>query len=200
MDGLLEIHLTKSNIGQFGATIDALSQATDGRAKLTSGIDAYFRNDRLRALDGVRLRAGDVGAIWDEWRQAPDRGHDTEGSLTTAMAGMHGGGDLCTYEAGGTGPEGRRLGRLRITPARDVVEILDSRPWLDHGNLKQDGIEGVWGSILDTALPDMPDPAELAAAFGDLESDLLHPGAESVHMKLADRYWSQVREASVSEV
>lgn len=27
--------------------------------------------------------------------------------------------------------------------------------------------------------------------YGELDSELLYPGAESIHMKLADRYWQE---------
>jgi hypothetical protein len=76
-----------------------------------------------------------------------------------------------------------------VTPAFDVIERCLSRPHLHHGNLRRDGVDRVWQSILDATLPPMPEPDELAGAYGDPDSDLLYPGAESVHLKLCDRHW-----------
>ncbi len=80
---------------------------------------------------------------------------------------------------------------LIVEPSFDVIEAFDARPPVAHGNVREDGFDAVFGSVLELELPPMPEPGELAERYGDKSSDLLYPGADSVHMKLADRYWSE---------
>ena len=190
LDVAFEIHLNRRNVRTFGAVVEVLTELGGGRARLTSGVDAYYMNDRLRALEALRPTQAEMAAIVHVWPLAPDRGSDTEANLTRQLASRERGADLCTYEPAGTGPEGRRRGCFRVTPAFDVIERFLSRPHLHHGNLRRDGADRVWQSVLDATLPPMPEPDELAATYGDFHSDLLYPGAESIHMKLCDRYWS----------
>jgi hypothetical protein len=98
-----------------------------------------------------------------------------------------------TYESPGKGPSQRTLARFRITPEFDVRELFFSRPAIDHGNLRRDGIDHVWHSILEADLRALPEPEELAALYGDLQSLHLHPGADSVYMKLCDTWWRRER-------
>lgn len=190
LDVVLEVHLNRRNIRTFGAAVEVLTELGGGRARLTSGVDGYYMNDRLRALEALRPTQAETAAIAHLWPLAPDRGSDTEANLTRQLASGGRGAGLCTYEPAGAGPEGRRLGCFRVTPTSDVIERFVSRPHLHHGNLKRDGADRVWQSVLDATLPPMPEPDELALTYGDFGSDLLYPGAESIHMKLCDRYWT----------
>ncbi|MFQ6041735.1 MAG: hypothetical protein ACE5PV_12830 [Candidatus Poribacteria bacterium] len=127
--------------------------------------------------------------IANQLPRAPDRGSNTEAFWTQHLAENGRNTKLCTYEPEGKGPAERKLGRLRITSAFDVIELFDSRPDVCHGNIKRDGIEKVWSSVLETILPSMPEPDALARLYGDFESETLHPGADGVYMKLCDKYW-----------
>ncbi len=192
MNVFFEIHLNRGNVGEFAAIIEALQELTDGRARLTSGIDAYYMNDTLRELESVRLRARETDTSDEVWELAPDRGHDTEAALTERLSEEATVQALDTYSPTGRGPEARRLGTLIVEPSFDVIEVFTARPAAAHGNVKEDGFDAVFGSVLALELPPMPEPGELAERYGDTSSDLLYPGADSVHMKLASRYWSEV--------
>ena len=185
-----EIHLNRENIGEFASIVRALQGLTDGQARLTSGVDGYFMNDRLRELESVRLREGDIAVDEALWQAAPRNGHATEGVLTERLSDPSAVEGLLTYCPAGRGPEGRRHGRLYVQPSFEVVEVLDARPPMHHGNVREAGFEAVWESVMALELPPMPEPAELVARYGDAGSDLLYPNCESIHMKLADRYWS----------
>jgi len=187
-----EIHLNRENIGEFASIIKALQELTNGRARLTSGIDAYYMNDSLRELESVRLRAGEIDTSDEVWGLAPDRGHDTEAALTERLSEDTAAQALDTYSPAGRGPEARRLSVLIVTPSFGVIEAFLARPPVAHGNVKGDGFDAVFGSVMELELPPMPEPGELADRYGDKSSDLLYPGADSVHMKLADRHWSEV--------
>lgn len=186
-----EIHLNRRNLATFPQVVAALTVMGRGQARIWSGVPGYFANERLRAFEALRITRAGRDTLGDALFSAPDRGSDTEGVLTRRLLDPDAAAGLCTYEPGGAGPEGRKLGRLRITPAFDVVEVFESRPPLPHGNLKREGATRVWDSVLETTLPPMPEPSELAARCGDTRSELLYPGAESIHMKLADRHWRE---------
>jgi len=186
-----EIHISRRNVGTFPRIVETLVQLGRGQARIWSGVPGYFANERLRAFEALRITRADMDALGEALLSAPDRGSDTESVLTRRLLEPDSASRLCTYEPGGAGPEERRLGRLRISPAFDVVEMFHSRPPLPHGNLRRDGAGQVWRSVLDAELPAMPEPCELAARYGDTRSELLYPSAESIHMKLADRCWQE---------
>lgn len=190
MEVLFEIHLNKRNLSMFPAILDALEELGDGRAKISSGIDAYFMNERLRTLEPLRLTKPERDEIAELLPRAPDRGSDTEANLTGSLAERGREAVLReTYEPAGKGPEGRGLGLFLVSPTFDVTERFHSRPSLYHGNLKRDGIEKVWRSVLDAVLPPMSEPDEIASSYGHFDSEALHPGVDSVYMKLCDEYW-----------
>lgn len=184
-----EIHINKRNIMSFPFIVDTLEELGCGCARIDSGVPAYFMNDRLRTFEVLRPTKAEKDKIARELMRAPDRGSDTEAFWTQHLAENGRNAELCTYELEGKGPAERKLGRLRITPAFDVIELFDSRPGICHGNIKRDGIERVWNSVLETTLPPMPEPDALAHSYGDFKSEALHPGADSVYMKLCDKYW-----------
>ncbi|KPJ58026.1 MAG: hypothetical protein AMS15_09355 [Planctomycetes bacterium DG_23] len=149
-------------------------------------------NDRLRALEAIRPTKTDREKIAEVLLRVPGHGDsDTEASWTRHLVEKGKSADLLTYEPEGKGPQQRRLGRLRIMPDFDVIEIFYSRPLILHGNVKRDGIERVWGNILDTELSEMPEPDTLARLYGDFASELLYPRADSVYLKHCDKYWQE---------
>jgi len=184
-----EIHLNKRNLASFPAIVDALERLCSGRARIWCGVPGFYMNDRLRAFDSLRPTKADWGRLADTLERAPDRGSNTEAHWTRLLTEKGKFAGLCTYEPAGRGPEERALAWLRITPAFDVIEMFESRPPLPHGNLKRDGISRVWAGILEAVLPTMPEPEALAQSYGNFESEALHPGVDSVYMKLCDRYW-----------
>ncbi len=154
-----------------------------------SGVPGFYMNDRLRTFEQLRPTRTDKGLIADALARAPDRGSNTEAFFTSHLLENGPKANLCTREIGGKGFE-RTPGRLRIMPSFDVTELFFSRPAIHHGNIKHDGIGEVWRRILETELPRMPDPDELARLHEDFESEKLHPGADSVYMRICDRYWN----------
>ena len=192
----VQVYPSKRNLKQFPAMVEAVQKMGAGRAKIFSAPAGYCMNDRLRAYEALRITKSDRDLIADALSRAPDNDSNTEAFWTRYLAEEGKNADLCTYEPAGRGPDERKLGLLRVTPTFDLIEKLDSRPSILHGNIKRDRIDSVWRSVLETTLPPMPEPDALAHLYGDFESEALHPGADSVYMKLCDKYWlgSQKRE------
>ncbi len=189
-----EISLNKRNLASFSSIVEALEELGHGQARIWSGVPAFYMNDRLRAFEALRITKAEHEMIADALPRAPDRGSNTEASYTRLLTDKGREAGLCTYEAGGKGPDQRHLGWLVITPAFEVIERFDSRPSIPHGNLKREGVETVWASVLNAELPLMPEPDALARAYGDFPSEALHPGAGSVYMKLCDKYWAAAQD------
>jgi MoaA/NifB/PqqE/SkfB family radical SAM enzyme len=193
MDVDLEIHLNKRNVSSFGSIVDNLEEMAFGQAKIYSGIPGFFMNDRLRAFEALRPTRADKERIADILQRAPDRGSDTEASWVRQLAESGRKAGLCSYARPGQGPTERSLGRMRVSPSFDVTELFFSRPPVRHGNVKRDGIDAVWAHVMETCLAPMPEPEVLAQRYGDSRSEALHPGPDSVYMKLCDAYWRDGR-------
>jgi MoaA/NifB/PqqE/SkfB family radical SAM enzyme len=191
MDLGFEIPINRRNVTSFASIVNALERLTEGRARLWSGVSAFYMNDRLRALQALRPTKRDIEPLADALPGAPLSAANSEAFWTRRLAQQGSSADLHTYRRSGRGPAKRGLGHLLVTPEFEVIEVLESRPSIGHGNLRRDGGEKVWRSVLDTELPPMPEPDELAHLYGDVESDALHPGADSVYMMLCDKHWQE---------
>jgi MoaA/NifB/PqqE/SkfB family radical SAM enzyme len=186
-----EIHLNKRNLCSFSSIVDMLEELGGGKIRILAGVPGFFRNDRLREFETLlRPTRADIKPL-AEVLERMKCGVETEASWTERL--LEKGREACphTYEPGGKGPSERTLGRLLVTPDFDVKELFFSRPAIPHRNIKRDGIESVWRSILETELPRLPEPEELAHTYGDFGSETLHPGGDSIYMKLCDRYWRE---------
>jgi len=184
-----EIHLNKRNLDSFNSIAEMLEQLGGGKIRIITGVPGFFPNDRLREFEAL-LRP--TKADLDLFAEALERmkcGVETEAVWTQRL--MEKGRKICphTYEHGGNVPSERTLGRLVVMPDLDVKELFFSRPAIPHGNVRRDGIESVWRSILEAQGPPLPEPQELARLYGDFGSQALHPCGDSVYMKLCDRYW-----------
>lgn len=184
------ICMNARNVQSFGAVVKALDDLGGGAIRIVAGVPAFHSNERLRAFEALRPTRADVEPIMEDLRQTAWDA-DTQAHWTGRL--MDAGRDACphTYESAGKGPSQRTLGRFRITPELGVRELFFSRPAVDHGNIGRDGIARVWRRVLEADLPALPEPEELAARYGDLQSERLHPGGDSVYMKLCDTWWQR---------
>jgi len=192
----LSVHIypTKRNLDTFKqVVIEAKSMAGES-ANLMIGTAAFYANERLREYEAtLRISKAEGERIAEVLPMAQEMCQKTEAIFAQHLASE--GKKACPYshESGGKGPAERSLGRLQVTPDFDVSEVFHTRANISHGNLKRDGMEVVWQSIVDAAIPGIPEPEELANRYGDFTSDLLHPTGDSVYMKLCDKYWQEKR-------
>lgn len=184
------ISINVRNVASFTAIKKVLEDRGGASIKVLTGVPAFFPNERLRAFEALRPTSADVQPIVEDLsHMAWDA--DTAAHWTRRL--LDAGREACPhrYESAGKGPSQRTLGRFRITPDFDVRELFFSRPALEHGNIRRDGIDRVWRSVLEADLPALPEPEELAALYGDLQSERLHPGGDSVYMRLCDTWWQR---------
>jgi len=193
----VEIHVHRWTLPSFPEIVKQLERLGQGRIRLLAGIPAFYMNDRLRAFEPLRPTQAEVEAQEAVRAIAESGVGETEAAWTQhlaepgSVARLYDG----AYQRAGTGPEERDLGWFRITPDFEVIEEFEARPHMTHGNLKRDGMAQVWQHVLETGVPALPEPEELARRYGDPLSTAMHPAADSVYRLLGDRYWrEQVRQ------
>jgi MoaA/NifB/PqqE/SkfB family radical SAM enzyme len=187
------VSLNNRNVSSLPALVDTIEELIRAQedAKLIVQVAGYFSNDRLRAFEALRPTAEEIAPQADLLARCGFEA-ETEAACVAQLARLESSESLTEVpEVAGAGPEERALGRLRISPEFEVTETFWTRPSLAHGNLKRDGIERVWRSILTTAVPEIPAPSELARCYGGAGSAALHYGPGSVYVKLCDAYWQE---------
>jgi MoaA/NifB/PqqE/SkfB family radical SAM enzyme len=186
----IQVYPTRRNLDTFKQVVDETREMAGETANILVGPAGFYINSRLREYEThLRITKSEWDKIAADIPYPQDMCKNTEASILLNL--IENGKEACpfSYEVGGKGPSERILGHIQITPGFDVKEIFLSRRPVHHGNIKKDGIERIWQSILDTTLPPLPEPEQLVKMYGDFESEKLLIGGDSVYMKLCDAYW-----------
>jgi len=182
------VFLNNRNVSSLAAIYDRLKAVGRGQARIDTEIPAFYMNDRLQEFESIRPTKADMLSSVEAMEARPIVQGDSEATYTSGLREADPSSNEAAPLEGGKGFD-RPAGILRISASFDVTETDISRQPMFHGNLRSDGIEKVWESMLETEVPPVPALTELADRYGDFESDKLHPASCSVHELLRDRYW-----------